>query len=454
MAPPLEPGRTFVAVSLTFLYLSFGLNLFGAADFERYYDHRYRFAADLPWVDAELSTPHFATFDRWSESLVLGRLAHAQRRGLFADGAFPGRFGADAVITPSLDRGAATHLLQYALFFHPEIEVDAPWISYRSQSGGQVFLLAILDRLIPGSGPWKLLLYYQLMALASATAVLWLGHWIYRRYGALAGWTLTVGTALAAYPALYGKNLWWVFPSYIVPMMIVVEVHERTARPLALFTAAWAGVQLKLLSSGFEFITAVGGSLLVALLHHQLRVPAPWKSYALRTAAVSAGAGVAGMLAVALVALQAGGIEGVEHLGRAFVRRADVDQALPFVELMWIHGAVAPLFDFRAIGLPVMLRTGPFLGLVVLAATTHAIWLRRNDELDALLAATGAAFLASISWLVFFPQHATIHQVHDSLIWFVPFNFFAFALLASVADRVRSRVASSLSKGARAGASR
>jgi hypothetical protein len=74
----------FSVISVIMLYIGFSLNFYKATDYERYFDSLYSFMKDSEVFPEFCFEDIFLTFDRWSESLVMGRLVKSRKDGPFS----------------------------------------------------------------------------------------------------------------------------------------------------------------------------------------------------------------------------------------------------------------------------------------------------------------------------------------------------------------------------------
>jgi hypothetical protein len=106
----------------------------------------------------------FGNFDKFSESLVIGRLVWTQQRGFFADGALLGTGDA-----PSAIIGEAEFEHQYKTYL--DNQSFETYAIYKSQSGGQAWFFSLLDSASPFASATNLRLFRAFTSLLTAATL-------------------------------------------------------------------------------------------------------------------------------------------------------------------------------------------------------------------------------------------------------------------------------------------
>jgi hypothetical protein len=91
----------FSLLSVIILYIGFSLNLYKATDYDYYSDCQYSFMKNAKFFSDIFTEDIFSTFDRWDESLVIGRLVKSRKDGLLSSGGFAGNFCDNFIGTPT-----------------------------------------------------------------------------------------------------------------------------------------------------------------------------------------------------------------------------------------------------------------------------------------------------------------------------------------------------------------
>ena len=271
--------KFFFLISITILFLGYSQNLWRATDYVKYYDHYYSFLKDYDIPELKNSAQIYSTFDRFSESFVIGRLVESQKEGLLSYGGFVGRFYDIPQPPEGVNDQFFSHAYQYKIFFNNSLaqKVNLYGTIYKSQSGGQAFLLSLLDRYMPGTGSFKLTFYYRLMALFTAIATVLIIYWFYKEFGVITGWLLVVCFALFNYWTLYAKNLWWVPWAFCIPFILNLYTFRKEETSNAwisykrILLINFIGMFIKIFLNGFEFITTTVVMVSIPLFYYALK---------------------------------------------------------------------------------------------------------------------------------------------------------------------------------------
>ncbi len=438
--PPPAPGAIgrwlLLAVSTVVLYLGF--------------HHNAWHVAHQPW---------FERHEQGAEGKVVGRMVRSRAEGVLSGGAQLCQVYLDRQRTGYSDEGTSN---QYLAYLHqlPFTGTDV----YRSQSGGQGLLFSVLDRLLPGSPRFHLRLFRALTALLTALAVAALVGWFHRELGPWVATSVLASGVLSQWLAVYGRNLFWSTWAMLVPMLAVIAVlrwRGSGPRPtLWLALAAGAGTLLKCLINGFEYITPVLVALLVPVAYHAVAERAPPAATLRRVAAVALGATVAVGLALGLLCVQIGAVDGdlrdgTDHITTVLCKRTHADPATlpdvyresleaPLPDVLRVY-LLATYYDLDRLRLqppaepdPIRIRYSHLLvafTALSLALLVTRLWIadpRARRRRTALAAATTVALLGPASWFLVFQAHAAAHGHLDNLVWHLPYVFFGFAAGALV----------------------
>ncbi len=269
----------FSILSVIMLYIGFSLNFYKATDYERYYDRSYSFMRDSEVFPEFIFEDIFLTFDRWSESFVMGRLVKSRKDGPLSSGGFVGRFY-DNIPEPldGVSKVLFRHAYQYKLYLNESMDSEVnQFHAYKSQFGGQAFLLSVLDRIMVGKNSFKLKFYYHLMAAMSAVIIFIIILWFAKEFGLLTGWLLVISFSLFCYPTLYAKSLWWVLWAFYIPFLMFLYMLRKEELSLRNFPhgnfiiVGFCSMIIKIFFNGFEFITTTFFMPLVPLFYYSIK---------------------------------------------------------------------------------------------------------------------------------------------------------------------------------------
>ncbi len=466
-----QSATIFTVLSLLVLYLGYALNLWRAADFRLYTDGEYAFMEHPEILGPNGLPDSLLTFDRFSESLVIGRLRASRARGLLSEGGFVGWLTDTPAPPDGVDEKAFKHAYQYKVYLQKGSDVPQAYQAYQSQIGGQAFMLGILDSALPFPNAAKLRLYYHLMAFLSAGAVTLILLWFFKEFGPAVGWFLTVCFSLLCYPTLYARSLWWVLWAFYIPFVAMLYVYrreERTDSALThrrLFALVLLAMLLKLFFNGCEYITATILMALAPQCYYAIKNRWALKRF-LHRGGVSLGACVLAVgisfliVSVQFVLAEGTFSEGIDYIYSRFLVRTHGEAAAlteelgargpsSLFELLRWYFTVPAVFDFRKMGVD---RIVGMKSLMALYLTVTVGWAfvrfrwgkaKVTGRVVALILTCWLSLLAPCSWLVVFKGHSDVHRTLVGIVWYMPFMFYAMALVGVSLDALirRGRIA-------------
>lgn len=451
--------KFFFAFSLLILFIGYSQNFWGATDYQKYYDHYYSFLREYDIEEYKNVSQSYSTFDRFSESFVIGRLIKSKKDGIFSSGGFVGRYWDIPSPPDGVDEQFFSHAYQYKIYFSDALTNKSGWYGtiYKSQSGGQAFVLSLLDKVMPGSSSFKLKFYYSLMGLLTALATILIIFWFYKEFGAFTGWFLVLCFALFNYPTLYAKNLWWVPWAFYIPFILILyelRKEDVSASKLSyklIFLLSSLGMFCKIFLNGFEFITTAVVMVSIPLFYYAIKNRWGIKILFYRLAAMGGGVVLSVVVSFILLSLQfvlsgESFVDGLLHIYNSFIARTHGTGAYTNwlveksantpVHSVLIYYLLHPvIFDFSAMGTNVLIKIKYVLGLILgisiiwFILVRKLIQIQRFKKIYALNATVWISSLAALSWFIVFKGHSFVHQQHDPIVWFMPFMFFAAALL-------------------------
>lgn len=462
----------FSVFSLVVLYLGYSHNLWGALyrDYENQpflatYKQIKTNDVDDGYIEAEAAAlqsilENFPTFDRYSECLVPGRLAKSRRDGLLSAGGFTGNFTSIPNLPPLENFGGGSAELVLYQFYQYKIYLDdslddrvGEFHTYRSQPGGQAFLLGVLDKIMPGTNMFKLRFYYHLMALLTTLAIFLIILWFYKEFGILTGLLLLFSFALFKYPTMYANSLWWVIWALYIPFLLILYAHYRedvSCKGLslpALFLLGFTGMSFKIFLNGYEFISATALMTVTPVVYYAIKNEWGIIRLAKRITAVGGGIFVSIVIFFVVISLQsvlAGDTfsDGIDHIYDSFLRWsynsefrkiASAHELAYGVAMQYISNS--PALDFNHFGINLRLGIKFFM---LMSAVISAVWIillrlyrlkERRRIIIALISALWFSTLAPLSWFMIFTQHSIIHTIQDPLVWFTPYMFYCVGLI-------------------------
>ncbi len=234
------------SISALLLFLNFDRNLLGL----------------VPAAD-------FVSFNKGSESLVIGRLVWTRQSGFFADGAL---LGAGDVPGPIF--GDEEFDYQYTVYLsRGNFQTYLP---YKSQSGGQAWFFSLLDGISPFSPKTNLRLFRAMTAFFTAVTLAALILWFYFQFGWITAVTVLVTSLLSRWLTLFGRLLFFSIWVYFLPIVAALFLLDRESRGYSLnerlFYLIIGGlIFFKGFFSGYDFMLLPIGMVMVSLIYYALR---------------------------------------------------------------------------------------------------------------------------------------------------------------------------------------
>ena len=451
----------FVVFSLIVLFLGYSENLWKAANTQIYFEKNHSFLRNLDIPEFQNFPEIYWTFDRYSESLVLGRLVKSRKDGLLSSGGLVGRF-LDYQQPPDMYTGnKLTHAYQYKIYFDESLDNKVNlFVTYNSQSGGQALLLGIFDKIIPGTNAFKLKFFYRLAALLTTLAVFLIIFWFYREFGVFTGWFLVFCFAFFSTPTLYAKSIWWVPWAFYIPFLLILYsfyMEDNSCKKLSflfIFLLSFSGMLIKIFLNGFEFISSTIVMAAIPLFYYNIKSKWGLRKLIYRLITFGGGVALSCIISIILLSFQfvlAGETfsDGIYHIYNSLLRRTYIAISPGYQESVSdpVYNVVAHYIttprkiNFPGIGIGYNISMKHIL-LVFLAVTL--LWLffirrlRINGDcikINALTATLWISILAPLSWFVLFKAHSSIHKLQDPIVWFMPFMFYGIGLLGITAEK-------------------
>jgi hypothetical protein len=389
------------------------------------------------------SADAFGNFDKYSESLVIGRMVWEREHGFFADGALLGTGDAPSPIIgdPEINYQYDTYLSdgkyeKYAI--------------YKSQSGGQAWIFGLLDSVSPFTSIGNLRVFRAITALLTAATFSALIVWFYLQFGWVTALTVLFTTMISRWPTLYGRNLFYIIWDYFLPMVVALFMLDRESRGKPLkewkfYLAAGCLLLIKGVLSGYDFLISPMGMVATALVFYAVKDKWVLTRFARRLVLTGLACAAGIISSFVILAFQIGSVtgkfsDGIVHIVNTLGRRTFGTPLDPSASDFFAAGQNAEIFSVikTVTGKAAIFGSLTFnylfaLFAVVTLLTLLVLWLRRGKLGDttlvrALLATTWISFLSPLAWLVIFKAHAYYHPFTTPIIWHMPTMFFGYAL--------------------------
>ena len=396
----------------------------------------------------------FSTFQSDSESLVVGRLIHSERYGIFSHAGFLGR------IEPA-PAGSNHFLYQYKVYETP-CEYDS-FEAYYSQPGFQAFIYGLICKITGLSGYSALYFLKWLVSLSTAFVFSLFILWVQRRWGWATAFFVFITVCFSQWVTVFGRNLFWVLGAFYLPFVAALwylQKYERNVKhPLRVtFWVMFTGMLLKCLLTGFEFITTTLVMAITPWLFYAVAEQWGWKRFLQRVTVASAGVLSATITALVLLAVQLSSVkgsigEGFRYIRFSFGKRTYgiVDKydssvmesldsnLLGVLKSYWNNHAfdLSHWFDHPlwqsvskiTFGFCVFLFIA--VTLIVFQSKKLRIYPAYRQQQIALAAMLWVSLSAPLSWFVIFKGHSYAHTHMDHIVWHMPFMLLGAALTGS-----------------------
>ncbi len=372
------------------------------------------------------------TFQRDSESFVIGKINSIAMKGFVAENNFLGRTAGD----------------EYYNFLNAE--PSPAYTPYLSQIGVQGFIYALIAQGLERCG-WSrsaTLAFLRTLTCGLLTLILLLFTLSMAHYfGVLAAVFLGVVLLSAEWLVYFASNLYWVLWLDFLAPALAWYGFMRFARgqdfPVKRVMAGVFFASFAKAGSGYEFISTTMMMTLIAgifftLLHFQQRVR--WLKFTFLTGLSALGGFILALLLhLYLLTLHHSSEFAFNTINQIVLTRSYYNDfyaathhslwSLLGDSLEWTPIRIGKFAEisFRS-WLWILLAVGLLLSAmsVFFAHRLGQEYVRKGR---ALLAITAASSLAPLSWFVLAKGHSAIHMIFLYILWYLPFCLFAAALM-------------------------
>ena len=386
------------------------------------------------------------------DQFVMGRLVKSQQDGVFSAGGL-------LLIgdTDHYDVTSKTIRHQYDSYYGGQ-EFSSYWV-YRSTPGLEGVIFSAIDKYTGFEPETNIRLFRLGTSILSAMVFALILAWIEIEFGIFSYLIVLASIVFSPWLALMGGSLYWQLWSLYIPFAITLTLSAYFSSggnysTRVMGVAVLAANLIKVLFTGFEFITTTLVSLTIPFVYYSVRES--W-SFDLLTKRFFRATGFAILgtflgLGVLLgqISFESGSLHtAFQYVAEALGRRAVGNPADH-------SGLIADALGANQWEVIKTYMTGPAYGLggdfiggmninslshlaVLILFSLFSIVLyfsiQRSEKIKmerkatALLAATWCSILAPLSWLVLFKAHAYIHTNLDYFVWQLPFLMLGFALV-------------------------
>lgn len=394
-----------------------------------------------------------------SEMYIIGRLVKSHQDGVFSEG---GLLGFGDVSEGTVEGRVINN--QYRKY-EKGIKFDQFW-AYRSHPGFQGMVYSLIDSWTDFAPSTNLSVFRFGISTVLALTVAGICMWFLLEFGWIASISAAGFVLISRWLALLGGNLFWSLWSFYLPLLAIsFLLHVQKSRREYVVTFRFAMIVfllalVKILFSGFEFITSGLLMMTVPLIYYAVLDQWEWKSF-LR-GLVNMGMGLAASVVAGLLILgfqiktAAGSYKlALEHIVFSWRNRTYgndvlttgvaksfgevIGETLDLLE-MYLNGHAFSLSTRYPVPSAFLtdLLDGRYLYLIALfaAASAMLVFVYRHSRVTsdrraalALIAASWYSILSTFSWLVIFRDHARGHTLLDFIVWQMPFTLYGFAMI-------------------------
>ena len=387
------------------------------------------------------------------EAFIVGRLNLSQQEGLLSAGGLLVLGNADDFDTSSRVLNA-----QYDSYHH-KLPFEHYW-AYTSTPGLIGFVLGVFDHFTDFSPGFNLKLFRISVSFINGIFFSLLLLWFYEETGWLAAVLNLALLSFSPWTALLVGNIYWQLWVFYLPLSLFLFWLRQLAEfdisypERKILWVIFFSIFLKILLTGFEFISAFVLMSTVPFVYYALKEKSEFKVFFYRAVKIGLsifGATVSGLLVLAMqiaVAEGGGAFQTIFYAfgkrsfgnGKAYIEPYASAIRAPFVDVLikYIKGPAftVSLFSGMTVTESPFEQSYLLFILVFFFVSLLVVFLRKAFAREyALLATTWYSLLAPLSWLIIFKAHAYIHVNLDFMIWQMPFMFFGLALVGRVLQR-------------------
>lgn len=379
----------------------------------------------------------FNTFQDGNQSLVIARMAIADQKGLFYKALFLGRCFPVAEKCNGNDTPCAKAYQKEILF--KKLPIDYYSI-YKSHPGFHALFYSSIYKLLGESiSPEKKLdIIYLIIALINSFIIALLIIMIFYQYGVFVVSFITIFSILNLWLVCFGNELMMFIGILLIPLLLLWSLYSHSAinniPSWKKILVVAIGIIIKVMFTGFEFISCSLFMVSIPILYFALENKWRFKVFMKEAIWISLGIFIGMSLMFLLIAIQIKIAEdssisdGFNYLMERFVLRTTGENTIP-PEQLKLRTILNQYFNTYAIrqrwiGVEISFKS------LVLCHIISSFMLLIFKQFKNITITSWLAFLVSISWLVLFRQHSAVHTHINPIIWYLPYMFFAYAIIA------------------------
>lgn len=401
-----------------------------------------------------------------SEIYVLGRLVKSQQDGIFSAG---GLMGIGDVSESSVASRVINN--QYEKYNSGK-GFSQYWI-YKSHPGLQGMLFSAFDSLTGFTSMRNLSIFRLATSLLSAMTLALFCLWVAEEAGWAASLFVVFFITISAWLTILGGNIYWSLWSFYLPLTIFPifikkaghNIHDRYSKIMVI---AFILALVKILFSGFEFITSSLFMFSVPFVYYAILNHWGWRLFFRRMVQLVASLILSVIAGLAILAFQIRSVSGsyrevLEYIIFSWSKRtygyeellgnSTVPQENFFVKIVevidtYLKGYAFSLSRYIHSDSPWIrdVLDGRYLYLILLFVFATILFFilhppsRKTavfEKGNALAITAWFSLLGPLSWFVVFRDHAALHTRLDFIVWQMPFTLYGFALVGFVFTNLR-----------------
>lgn len=414
----------------------------------------------------------YQNYETFVESLVVGKMAKAQKDGVFAASGFTGVNYQRTLVPDSILAGDQINdllirdhiIIQFKGkqldYYLGKEETPNDYCVYVSHSGGNALFWYTIQKVLPFDN----LTNYQILrfancALLALCFMLFIG-WVYRNFGFVAALVTFVFIFFSSWLVLFGGNgLWWALWNFYAPFLTVLLLLEKrhhspdTVSVKKILIWLFVAVLVKLFFSGLEFVSTAMLTIFVPIVYYAILEK--WKfidfvKLSVQSALVAVGAVIIqfGVLVLQLRYLLSSYDSAFQYLSNAFLRRSSFKSGLSGADLdsnrfsdsdslsfLWNNVIKDYLrgnsFEWGFVSMPFEVWFVVPMALIILFGGIVLSLSKKADcrKYNALITTTFISSVCPLSWYVIFKEHSFWHPQIDFIIWYMPFLLLGFTVI-------------------------
>ncbi len=401
-----------------------------------------------------------------SEIYVLGRLVKSHQDGIFSAG---GLLGIGDVSKYSVDGKVIQN--QYKKYFNGTNFVE--YWTYKSHPGFQGIAFSLFDALTDFTPARNLAIFRISVSLLLSVILAAFTLWLVDELGWLASLFVVLFILASKWFTLLGGNIYWSLWTFYLPLAVFSFLLRRLEAspkyPFSLLVIiAFCVTLVKILFSGFEFITSALLIVAVPFLYYAILNRWEWKVFLARMVSIGISLAAATVGGLLILFAQVNSVlqnnkETLDYIIFAWNKRtygyenlleSSVGVSRKFgvtlfeVIVNYLNGYAFSLSTRLRINLPWIrdLIDGKYLFLILLFVCATVIFFFQNNSAKnssiyrtgiVLIGTTWFSMLGPLSWLLVFRDHAAVHTRLDYIVWQMPFMLYGFALVGFVISNMR-----------------